>query len=336
MKEELEISVRRCGAMLLGGFLAAACGGSSPGTGPGTGGTPDGGAAHGGAGGTAGTSGAGGARAACESTLNGATRTGTATVTSGASTETMTERLCETLRGADGSVVGWGAYFGPLVTGKAPSKQPYIKVVVAGSYTGDGTYGNIKENTPSGLQGGFELSAGTGQVFGTASAQETLVVSSAGKKFVFDAAVYGPVLAIHIEGQCDAADDTASTSGSPSGKPAPGTAQVIDALGALHVYDCLTCDYVASQLSMRAPTVKTAGIFGQGLHTYFTLSAPNTSGTFTGSGGEFDWQSPGVSTSGGGDSIQVDSMAPFSGSFKWNQTSTSGRKASGAFSCPAP
>jgi hypothetical protein len=162
------------------------------------------------------------------------------------------------------------------------------------------------------------------------------VVSSGGKKFVFDAAAYVPLPAVHIEGECDATDDTASTPAPPVGKPAPGSAQVIDALGALHVYDCLTCDYVASELSMRAPTVKTAGIFGQGLHTYFSLAAPNGSGGFTVSGGEFDWQAPGISLSGGSNSIQIDSMSPFSGSFEWNPTSTNGLKASGSFSCPEP
>lgn len=273
--------------------------------------------------------------AACVSKLNVYSRTGGATIVSGVINEVMPERLCETLRAADGSAVGWGAYFGPALPSKEPSAQPYIKLVIAGGYKGDGTYGNTVKNTPSGLRVAYMSSTGSGLIIGSATSQSTLVVSNGGKNFVFDASAYGDLAAVHIEGNCDPADDTAVAAGPAVGPPAPGYAQIVDALGALHVYDCLTCDFVANKLSMRAPTGNTPRLFGKGLHTYFTLNVSKTADKYLIDNGQFDWQSPGVDPSGGGSSIQITATAPFAGTFIWNATSTSGRKATGAFACPS-
>jgi len=275
-----------------------------------------------------------GAAAACVSKLNVYGRTGNATVVSGAVNEAMPERICETMRAADGSVVGWGAYFGPVLPNKEPSSQPYIKVVIAAGYKGDGTYGNTAINKPSGLRVGYLTSAGSGLIIGTASAQSTLVVSNSGKSFVFDAAAYGDLAAVHIEGSCDPSDDTAAFAGPALGPPAPGYAHIINSLGTIHIYDCLTCDYVANKLSMRAPTGITPRLFGKGLHTYFTLNVSKTADKYLIDNGEYDWQSPGVDPSGGGSTVQITATTPFAGTFIWNPTSSSGRNATGAFSCP--
>jgi hypothetical protein len=276
-----------------------------------------------------------GTTAACVSKLNVYTRTGNATVSSGAVNETMPERICETLRGPDGTVVGWGAYFGPALPNKQPSVQPYIKVVIAGGYKGDGTYGNTAKNTPSGLSVAYLTSTGAGLLIGSASAQSTLVLSNAGKKFVFDASAYGDLAAVHIEGSCDPADDTAAVAGPAVGSPAAGYAHVVDSLGAVHVYDCLTCDAVANKLSMRAPTGDAPRLFGKGLPTYFTFNVSKTADKYLIDNGEFNWQSPGVSVSGGGSSVQITATSPYTGTFIWNSTSTSGRNATGAFTCPS-
>lgn len=276
-----------------------------------------------------------GSAAACVSKLNVYNRTGSAMVVSAVVNEAMPERICETLRAADGSTVGWGAYFGPVFPSKEPSAQPYIKLVIAGGYKGDGTYGNTVKNTPSGLRVAYLTSTGSGLLIGSAASQSTLVVSNGGKTFVFDAGAFGDLAAVHIEGSCDPSDDTANAAGPAVGPPAPGYAQIIDSLGAIHVLDCLTCDYVANKLSMRAPTGKPPRSFGKGLHTYFTLNVSKTADKYLIDNGEFDWQSPGVDPSGGGSSIQITGTMPFTGTFTWNATSTSGRNASGAFACPS-